>query len=314
LGGRNETHPLGGYRPLRGFDIACCSEGRDVQRAGAELRDEMGRTARGLACGHKQTRRASRRNPGLDIAQGAMQSIASAGLAGYSLIGELQKGTIYYRCHNRTCATSVRHDVVECEVWSHLFPPCLSKEEIEEVGRLAQQMDTGLKDIRAKQLRGIALALENIKYRLSRLTDAYLEGSVERLLFQEEKLDLLQERQLLEQQRNSTTNAKPTSRILLDKYLELLKTLSLSYKSANAAERRETVTSITSNIQASGKNVVVELRSPFKEIENAALVQHGGLSRHRPRTKLPRRQNFVPKFFKLLQKHAAAASDASAAA
>jgi site-specific DNA recombinase len=226
--------------------------------------------------------------------------ISCAG-CGHSLIGELQKGTVYYRCHNRACATSVRHDKVEREVWSHLFPICLSREETEQIEQAAQQMEASFKGIQAKQLRAIALKLENIKHRLSRLTDAFLEGDVDHALFGEKKLNLLQEQQLLEQQRNSAIESQPTSRAIFDKYLELLKTLSLSYQSANLSERREMVISITSNIKAHRKNVVVELRSPFREIESAALVQHGGLRRDRPRT-------FLPKVLKLLQKHAIAAN------
>jgi DNA invertase Pin-like site-specific DNA recombinase len=233
----------------------------------------------------------------------------SCAFCGHSLIGELQKGTIYYRCHNPVDATSVRHDVVEREVWSHLYPLCLDEKEIIQIELRVQQMDASLKDIRVKQLRGIALALQNIKHRLSKLTDAYLEGDVERSLYDEKKLNLLQERQLLEQQQTGVNDGRPTARVILDEYLELLKTLSLSYKSAKARERREMIISITSNLKASGKNVVVELRSPFKEIENAARVLHGGPSRYNPRTNLPRRQDFIPKVFKLLQKHAAAAND-----
>jgi hypothetical protein len=62
--------------------------------------------------------------------------------------------------------------------------------------------------------------------------------------------------------------------------------LPLSYESGNTGEKRDFVKPITSNLIADRKNVVVELRSPFREVAELALVTSSGPSRYRPRTAL----------------------------
>jgi site-specific DNA recombinase len=49
---------------------------------------------------------------------------------GYRLIGERQKGNVYYRCHTRNCPTlTIREDVVQATIQRHLMPLGLTTDE-----------------------------------------------------------------------------------------------------------------------------------------------------------------------------------------
>src|SRR5262249_48943879 len=64
----------------------------------------------------------------------------------YSLIGELQKGCVYYRCHTKNCITScVREDIIERQVLQTLEPLQVSEQEKEyfklSIAHLRQDWD-----------------------------------------------------------------------------------------------------------------------------------------------------------------------------
>jgi len=157
-------------------------------------------------------------------------------------------------------------------------------------------------DQQKERLQALELQSKAVNSRLSRLMDIYLEGGIERPLFEEKKLALLVEQRMFEERRSQIATGQDFVQQDLMKYLELLESLSLSYGTTIPAEKRGLIKSVTSNLFADRKYVVVELRSPFLEMANLTSVLTGGLDRDRPRT-------FMANVFKLLQKHVDAAND-----
>lgn len=74
----------------------------------------------------------------------------------------------------------------------------------------------------------------NITARLSKLTDAYLDGSVDKEIFEEKKHALLMERRGLEEGREQLETSESSN--LIFKYLELLTNLQESYENGNSSE------------------------------------------------------------------------------
>jgi hypothetical protein len=115
------------------------------------------------------------------------------------------------------------------------------------------------------------------------LTDLLLDGAIEKDLFQEKKLELLLEQQSLDEQHARISGNGDMAAQDIGQYIELVKMLPLSYGTA-------------SNLLLDQRNVVVELKSPFREIAATDLVLIGAPVRDRPRTR-------AKTIFDLLVKH-----------
>jgi len=96
--------------------------------------------------------------------------------------------------------------------------------------------------------------------RLTRLTDAYIDRVIEKDLFEERKGALLMERKVVEEQLATPVEPVPAR---LQKFLELAGDAYLLYKTALPEEKRDFLKIVTSNRQASGKNVEITLAAPF---------------------------------------------------
>jgi site-specific DNA recombinase len=178
---------------------------------------------------------------------------------GYSLIGERHKGYVYYRCHTAACpTTAVREERVE-EALTGLFDRLqLNQAELDYLQEWVREARLQQGNMREQELARLHLRLDGIRVRLHRLTDAMIDGILEKPLFDDRKnAALLEERQVRDQivawERNGGLAVDR-----LEKFLELAKTASLLYKTANPPERRDMVRELTSNLAVSGRNVAIE--------------------------------------------------------
>ena len=223
----------------------------------------------------------------------------------YHLIGERQKGFTYYRCHTSICPTcSVREECADEAVRVSLQPLQLTGEEHAELRQMNASLEEEWADRQSEYDRSIALQIENVNSRLSRLMDAYLDGGFDRALFEEKKLSLLMERKALQERRGEIGDGGRQVVRNIDQYLEHVKSLPLSYEIANPFEKREMIKIATSNLVATGKNVVVELRPLFQAVANLNLVPTGAPLRSRPRTRAKKVFDLLVNHFTLLvEKH-----------
>lgn len=204
---------------------------------------------------------------------------------GYSLVGERQKGRVYYRCHTKTCPTKcIREDAVDQAVRESLLPIALTDTEFEELKEMASSITGEWTHAHEDRVRIVRLQIENAEGRMSRLVDAYLDGAVERTLFEEKKLALLLEKKGLEERRDELAANQSDAGKELDEFLELAQTMPLGYGIGNPSEKREILKTVTSNLLADRKDVVFELLSPFRELANLPSGTTGGPLRYRPRT------------------------------
>jgi DNA invertase Pin-like site-specific DNA recombinase len=212
----------------------------------------------------------------------------------YHLIGEKQKGHTYYRCHTAACSTcSVREEIAVEAVKTRFQPFGFTEEERAELHQMNATLEVEWASKQSGYEHAIGLQIENVNSRISRLMDAYLDGAVDRHLFEEKKVSLLMERKELEERRQEIAGGG--QRIMLDisEFLERVDVLPLSYEMATVQEKRDILKIVTSNLTAEGKNVAVKLRSPFQEVANLNLVPTGAPVRGKPRTR-------AEKVFKLL--------------
>ena len=135
-----------------------------------------------------------------------------------------------------------------------------------------------------ERMRAVTLELGNLRERLNRLTDAYLDKMVDKQAFEERRTSLLFEEKALEDRMREIRDGKHSLPDRFDKFLELVKALCCNYKTAIPEEKREILRSVTSNRAIAPKNVEIQLRSPFLELANRGIVQCGGHDRAVPRT------------------------------
>ena len=188
---------------------------------------------------------------------------------GYSLIGERQKGYVYYRCHSKQCRSAcIREEAVEAEVSRVLQSLRFSDQEKEyfksRIGTLRVEWTSRQED----EMRGVKLRLDQVKDRLNRLTDAYLDQALDKTMFESRKNALLLEQKAVEENLTNLQRNGDPGLDRLGKFLELVGAASLSHRLALPEEKREMVQILTSNRQVDGKKLDLKPSFPFQEIEN----------------------------------------------
>jgi DNA invertase Pin-like site-specific DNA recombinase len=207
------------------------------------------------------------------------------GGCGYSLIGELQKGRVYYRCQTRGCpVTSIREDAVEGKVTQDFSPLQFSDKELAylklKIPELREQWETERESV----IKALRLRVQNLQDRLNRLTDAYIDGTVERDLFERRKTALLMEQKDIEEQLAGLMANGQSVPDRLAEFLELAGSVCLQYKMALPEEKRDLLQIVTSNRGVEEKNVELTLALPFREVANRYQNSNGAPCRDVPRT------------------------------
>ncbi|MBI1912111.1 MAG: recombinase family protein [Deltaproteobacteria bacterium] len=206
----------------------------------------------------------------------------------YTLIGEMQKGNVYYRCHTKDCPTiGIREDIVEESIVQELSYTQIDSTSLkclmEMLAIFEQNWNKNKKDLIAS----IELNQSQLNDRLRRITDAYIDGVLERDLFEERKTELLMQRKGLEDKiaglKTPVTGSVPDE---VRKFLELTKSAYVSFKMGTVEQKRDLLKILTSNRYIEGKNVELQLKNPFVTVAEAQKNQNGGPYRIRPRTEM----------------------------
>lgn len=170
-----------------------------------------------------------------------------------SLVGELHKGHVYYRCQTAGCVTrSVREDQVNEAVMAVLAQLSMTADDLsialERLPALLKQEND------AHELVAIELRRNQVMARLGRLTDMMLDGLIDGDAFQVKKQALLIEQCRIDEQfAAATLNTVSEGRVR--RFLELATNLALLYQSAAKHEKRRIVEWATLNRVATGKSV-----------------------------------------------------------
>jgi DNA invertase Pin-like site-specific DNA recombinase len=175
---------------------------------------------------------------------------------GHCLIGEIQKGRVYYRCQTAACATkTIREDRVSQAVIALLHQISLTPDDLavayERLPAMLMMKNDG------RECAAIELQRDQVAARLDRLTDMVLDGLIDGDAFQAKKQALLIEQRRIDEQlaiATSNTVTEATAR----RFLELATNLALLYDSATKPEKRRIVEWATSNRTATEKCVCFE--------------------------------------------------------
>lgn len=230
-----------------------------------------------------------RRNQGLKYDALYRKALRCA-ICGYFLVGEVQKGATYYRCHTKTCSktciseadlTSQAKDAVEL---LRFFPDDY-EELAKEFKRYSQEAHGNEED----HLKAVTLQLSQIEERLSRLTDAYLDRLIDKEIFETRKALLLKDRVKLEERLGEIRDGKSGVQAWMQGILELLERLTNPENGTNPYDVRDTLEKISSNLRVERNSLVFDWKKPFGELVDRDDFRNGGPYRGTHRTCRERR-------------------------
>ena len=185
----------------------------------------------------------------------------------YSLIGERQKGHIYYRCHTRDCPTTgVREEAIQATVTEHLQKLILTEQEKDYLTSAIQILKEGWLQNREQFVTQANMRLQQVSERINRLTDAYLDQTIEKELFEERKASLLFERQGAQEMLQKLKDNSISVPDSLQKILELAGDAHSLYESAFLEKKRQLLKITTSNLSLDHKTIEFAFAMPFREI------------------------------------------------
>lgn len=202
-----------------------------------------------------------------------------------ALVAERQKGHVYYRCHTPECrGTSLREEPIDKALRESVRPFQLSDEQWAAIQTDIDAILDDHKTDAANELRATSIAVAKADSRLDGLTDAFLDRLIEKDAYLQRKERLLHERAGLLHRRLAIEHGNDGSRQKVDQILELIKTLRFQDILANDEKTRETLKIVTSNLTASGKNIAIAWRNPFRQLANLPSVSLCGPYPASPRT------------------------------
>ncbi len=203
----------------------------------------------------------------------------------YSLIGERQKGNVYYRCHTKLCPkTSIREEAAGKEAARFFQKFHFDENEVGYFRAKILALKTTWVKRQEDETRNLNVKLGQIKDRLNRLTDAYLDEALDKTMFEARKKGLLMDQRAVEANLANLVqngNASPTQ---LENFLELAGSAGLSHASALPEERRELVKIFTSNRLVDGKTLEFQPSLPFQEIVKRPQLAYCDQQQAIPRT------------------------------
>jgi DNA invertase Pin-like site-specific DNA recombinase len=199
---------------------------------------------------------------------------------GYSLIGERQKGNVYYRCHAKTCpGTIIREEVIAGTVVDALQRLQFSEEEKAYLTeRIAELKANWIKD-RESALQAMKMRTEQVIERLNRLTDAYLDQALEKEMFEERKTALIHERRTLEDRMKDYETNRRSVPEELQEFVELAGSAYSLYQIADPAKKRRVLRIVTSNCRITMKTLDFVYATPFREVAAREKDDDGGASK-----------------------------------
>lgn len=209
----------------------------------------------------------------------------------YSLIAELRKGHVYYRCHNRpfktppVCPkTTIREELLDECIQRCLEAVTLSDHELLYLREQIQLQHEHARKEQDQQVGAVQLQLDSLRARISRLTDLFLDGSLQKTVFDEKHKAYIWEEAELKRKLVSVGNGNEIARAEVERLVGLLKSPQILYKQADFDGKRELLGILLSDVTATGKNVRPLLKTPFRLIAEREKLSYGSPYRETCRT------------------------------
>lgn len=204
---------------------------------------------------------------------------------GNALIGELQKGRVYYRCHTKPCVkTGVREDRVASALEDKLRMLTFSEDEKQAMLVRIAELKASWIERREQELQRLALQIDQLTERLNRATDAYLEGVLDREAFEERKAALITKRRAFSDRRADYEANRASVPDELKRFVELAGTAHLLYCGAITTKKRRLLRTVMSNCTVDQKKLDITWQTPFRIVAEREITTQSAPDREIGRT------------------------------
>jgi hypothetical protein len=202
-----------------------------------------------------------------------------------SLVGERAKNRYtYYRCHTRGCpGACVPEASIDRAVRDYLKPLQFDEKEIGDIRDLVGERSIAATNERAERADAIKLLIGKCDDRIARLTDALIDGLIDKDTFDLRNAAILSEKRG-HKDRLDGVAFMPLLAERIEKNLQLANTAYLSYENGNPSEQRDLLQTLTSNFSGTEKSPAITLVSPFQELWNFRKSHRCDPCRDEPRT------------------------------
>jgi len=170
----------------------------------------------------------------------ALRGLFRCSLCKRSLIGETQKGNVYYRCHTKLCLTrTFREELLEEAMLRSWMPFAVTDEWKQKLSNRLNTLMEQNDESGAERTSHLHAQIARVKTRLTSLVDALLDGVLDKQSFDIRKAALLEEQASLEACLRVTEVQPVETKQFILQALELASSAQQSYRVANKASRRE---------------------------------------------------------------------------
>lgn len=202
-----------------------------------------------------------------------------------TVMAEVQKGHTYYRCHTKDCATkTMREERFENALTIAFAPLRLNGEEVAYIRKWFAWARAHQQERTKQLLDACSLQLAQLRDRLTRLTDAYLDGQVDKDLLNERRASLLADEAAVKQRMRDLEAGNDAALARLESYLELLRAPLNLEKLMLPEEKRILVKMLTSNLAFGPDDAAITLTNAAQLIANRFELLKGSPNRGVPRT------------------------------
>jgi hypothetical protein len=171
--------------------------------------------------------------------------------------------------------TTIREEVLDETIRHTLDAITLSDRELLYLRQQIEPHHQHAEEMRKQQIRAVQLQLESLRTRVSRLTDLFLDGSLQKTVFDEKQRTYVWEETELRRKLTFLESGSEPAYREVEKFVELLKSPQMLYKQADHENKRELLKILLSNLTVSGKTVSLVLRIPFHLVAEREKISFG---------------------------------------
>jgi site-specific DNA recombinase len=193
---------------------------------------------------------------------------------GRSLTGERQKGNVYYRCHAYACRkTSIRESAVDQFLRAQLANLIVAERDVGDFRRAFHQKVEEEREKRSVRASDIDRDLALVEERLARITEAVIDGTIDKESYIERKAVLLSRKtDLLNARENSES---PFWKDMAERF-ELGLTALEGYCLGTDSRKRQILAEVGSNLLVKHKEPVFPMFDPFSTLRDLSVSGSGG--------------------------------------
>ncbi|MBN8726058.1 MAG: recombinase family protein [Acidobacteria bacterium] len=190
--------------------------------------------------------------------------------------GETRKGHVYYRCHTKDCEQrSFREEEVENIVEGFLGKLAFNNEEKTSFEQYIKAESDNIIDSTETQKKTLKMQLEQLKERLSKLTDGYLDRVIDEVSYLEKKNSFILEQKSIEEKLAKLNGDGKEVLTEAIEFFRLVNNAYLSYKTGNMEEKRDMVKIVFSDLQMNGEKLLVKPNLPFSIVAERSSIPSG---------------------------------------